>query len=56
MKKHNTIRDGQWKSYSDYLDEVKEAKRKRLNRKIIKIAIFFFVLVICSFVIWFSFS
>ena len=56
MKKYNTTKDGRWKTYSDYIEEQLEVKRKNLNRKIIKIAFVIFVLTICSFVIWFSFS
>ena len=54
MKRYNTTKDGRWKSYSDYMEEKLEVKRKNLNKKIIKIAVVIFVLTICSFVIWFS--
>ena len=54
MKRYNTTKEGRWKTYSDYIEEQLEVKRKNLNKKIIKIAVTLFVLVTCSFVIWFS--
>tara|TARA_Y100001938_G_scaffold1126_1_gene1422 strand:+ start:222 stop:389 length:168 start_codon:yes stop_codon:yes gene_type:complete len=54
--RYNTNKEGRWKTYSDYVEERLEARRKNLNKKIIKIAVGIFVLIICSFVIWFSFS
>ena len=56
MKRYNTTKEGRWKTYSDYMEEQLEVKRKNLNKKIIKIAVLVFALTICSFVIWFSFS
>tara|TARA_Y100000401_G_scaffold35548_1_gene26564 strand:- start:313 stop:483 length:171 start_codon:yes stop_codon:yes gene_type:complete len=54
MKRYNTTKEGRWKTYSDYMEEQLEVKRKNLNKKIIKIAVFILALTICSFVIWFS--
>ena len=56
MKRYNTTKEGRWKTYSDYMEEQLEVKRKNLNKKIIKIAVVIFTLTICSFVVWFSFS
>tara|TARA_Y100000994_G_scaffold212899_1_gene187952 strand:- start:176 stop:343 length:168 start_codon:yes stop_codon:yes gene_type:complete len=54
--RYNTNKEGRWKSYSDYVEERLEIRRKNLNKKIIKIAILVFALIVCSFVIWFSFT
>ena len=54
--RYNTNKEGRWKSYSDYVEERLEIRRKNRNKKIIKIAVVIFTLTICSFVIWFSFS
>ena len=54
--RYNTNKEGRWKSYSDYVEERLEIRRKNRNKKIIKIAVAIFTLTICSFVIWFSFS
>ena len=56
MNNWNPYKKGRWKSYSDYVEERLEARRKNLNKKIIKIAVLIFTLIICSFVIWFSFT
>jgi hypothetical protein len=56
MKIYNTTKEGRWKTYSDYVEERLEIRRKNRNKKTIKIAVVVFVLTICSFVIWFSFS
>jgi len=56
MNKHNSIKEGRWKTYEDYLEERKEKTNKSLNRKLISFAVAFFILTVCSLVIWLLFA
>tara|TARA_B100000287_G_C19994303_1_gene527871 strand:+ start:239 stop:406 length:168 start_codon:yes stop_codon:yes gene_type:complete len=50
--KHNSIKDGNWKTYSDYVDEIKEKNYNRKKKTTITFCLISLGIVIISLAIW----